>query len=67
MIDALNYMAKSGWKCVIAYSSAVKGMGNQETYRYIVSKEVKEGQSVMDGLNIKEEEPKKTIKDPVYE
>lgn len=50
MVEALNYMAARGWKLHTAFSASVKGMGAQETYRYILWKELLEGQSAMDGI-----------------
>lgn len=52
MIDALNYMSARGWRLHTAFSAAVKGMGAQETYRYILVKELREGQSAMEGVSL---------------
>ena len=52
MIDALNYMANRGWKLHTAFSAAVKGQGGAETYRYILFKEISNGESIMDGIRL---------------
>lgn len=78
MVEALNYMAARGWKLHTAFSAAVKGMGAQETYRYILCKELLEGQSGMDGITLfreykvqkrekaEEEEMRKGTWDDIY-
>ena len=52
MIEGLNYMSNRGWKLHSAYSAAVKGMGAQETYRYILMKEVTSIDSIMEGIRL---------------
>ena len=52
MIDALNYMSKFGWKLQTAYSASIKGMGAQETYRYIMMKEVNNEEDILDGIKL---------------
>ncbi len=52
MIDALNYMADRGWKLHTAFSAAIKGQGGAETYRYILFKEIGNGESIMDGIRL---------------
>ena len=52
MIDALNFMADRGWKLHTAFSAAVKGQGGAETYRYILFKEIGNGESIMDGIRL---------------
>ena len=50
MIPALNYMADRGWKLHTAYSSAIKGQGGAETYRYILTKDLAPDESIMNGI-----------------
>lgn len=52
MIDALNYMASRGWKLCTAFPAIIKSMGAQETYRYILVKEVNNVESMMEGINL---------------
>lgn len=74
MINALNYMSERGWKLHTAYSASVKGMGAQETYRYILVKELQEGEATLDGITLlgkfkeqkEEKEKRKSTWDDVY-
>lgn len=50
MIDALNYMSLRGWRLSTAYSATIKGMGAQETYRYILMKTVTDPKMLMEGI-----------------
>ena len=45
-------MANRGWKLHTAFSAAVKGQGGAETYRYILFKEIGNGESIMDGIRL---------------
>lgn len=65
MIEALNYMAKLGWKLDVAYSSAIKGMGAQETYRYIIKKDVSNTDDIFKGIYIMGK-VKKKVPDDLY-
>lgn len=54
MIDALNYMSFWGWELHTAFSAAIKGMGAQETYRYILKKRIGDEKDVLEGIKFKE-------------
>lgn len=53
MVDAMNYMAKFGWKFEQAY---VVTKGNQNVYHWLLSKEIKEGDDSTKGINVKSKE-----------
>lgn len=51
MVDALNYMALLGWKFEQAYVlTEDAGMSKQNVYHYLLSRELKEGESIDAGI-----------------
>lgn len=53
MINALNYMAQKGWELHSVYSASIKGMGAQETYRYILMKKIDDDAEILDGIKLR--------------
>ncbi|MGM9815685.1 MAG: hypothetical protein ACI304_01330 [Lepagella sp.] len=50
MVGAMNYMGERGWKFIQAY---VISHGNQNVYHWLMYKDLKPGQDLMEGLNVK--------------
>lgn len=50
MVGAMNYMGKRGWKLIQAY---VITHDNQNVYHWLMYKDLKPGQDIMEGLNVK--------------
>ncbi len=50
MVGAMNYMGQRGWKFIQAY---VITHGNQNVYHWLMYKDLKPGENIMDGLNVK--------------
>lgn len=50
MVGAMNYMGERGWKFIQAY---VITHGNQNVYHWLMYKDLKPGQDIMEGLNVK--------------
>lgn len=51
MVDALNYMALLGWKFEQAYVlTEDAGISKQNVYHYLLSRELKEGESIDAGI-----------------
>lgn len=50
MVAAMNYMGQRGWKFIQAY---VVTHGNQNVYHWLMYKDLKPGENIMDGLNVK--------------
>lgn len=53
MINALNYMAQKGWELHSVYSASIKGMGAQETHRYILMKKIDDDAEILDGIKLR--------------
>ena len=60
MVDAMNYMAKSGWVFEQAYYVTVNG---QNVIHWLLSKEVTSDEEIKDGFITKQEYEKINKKD----
>lgn len=50
MVAAMNFMGERGWKFIQAY---IITHGNQNVYHWLMYKDLKQGQDIMEGLNVK--------------
>lgn len=50
MVAAMNYMGQRGWKFIQAY---VVTHGSQDVYHWLMYKDLKPGQDIKEGLNVK--------------
>jgi hypothetical protein len=49
MVGAMNYMGERGWKFVQAY---IVTQSNQNVYHWLMYRDLKPGENIMDGLNV---------------
>ncbi len=64
MVDALNYMARFGWKFEQAYVITENStMSKNNVYHYLLSKELRGDESVNDGIYIKGDHESEQVKD----
>lgn len=64
MVDALNYMARFGWKFEQAYVITENStMSKNNVYHYLLSKELRGDESVNDGIYTKGDHDSEQVKD----
>lgn len=64
MVDALNYMARFGWRFEQAYViTESSSMSKSNVYHYLLSREIRENENVNSGIYIKGEHKNEATKD----
>ena len=64
MVDALNYMARFGWKFEQAYGiTENSAMSKNNVYHYLLSRELRGDENVNSGIYIKEDHESERPKD----